>query len=342
MLEKPPIADEMIIVQLEAHYELDVALLAFLPIGNDARAWAFRVETSGGDFFLKLRRGALRRASLVVPHYLHSKGIHNVVAPIETAAGDLAVPLADYGLIMYPYVPGKSTWGMALTEAQWHAWGRIMRAIHELRLSTKLCGEIPREVFAEKWLSTIDAIEAVMAKGARRGEIATSVVALWHEHRHEIALARERYLALGAELEERSPQFVLCHADIHTANIIIPEDDRIQIVDWDESLLAPKERDLMFFIGDGHAPEEEAAFLDGYGHCDVDALGLAYYRYDWVLQELGDYGERVFLAPDVSDRDLEFALIQFDKLFAAGDVVERAHQAYARLGWAGVRSCSTA
>ena len=76
---------------------------------------------------------------------------------------------------------------------------------------------------------------------------------------------------------------MICHADIHRANIIIDKRDDIRIVDWDETVLAPKERDLMFFLGDGHGRQVESAFLEGYGECTVDRIGLAYYRYDLGL-----------------------------------------------------------
>ena len=342
MLEKPQIADAAIIEKLEAGYAIVASGLEFLPVGNDARAWSFRVETSAGDYFLKMRKGAPSRASLLVPHYLKRRGIRHVVAPIATVAGDLAVSLGEYALIMYPFVEGRSDWAMALSRAQWRAWGAIMRRIHDTSCDEDLLKDVPAERFAEKWLSRIEDVEAILAQGGYIGEVAAAVAAVWCQNSHEIEMARERYLALGAELAAKSPPYALCHADIHRANIIIAEDGSIHIVDWDETVLAPKERDLMFFLGDGHAREDEAAFLQGYGACRVDATALAYFRYDWVLQELADYGERVFLASDVSERDLAFARDEFARLFAAGDVVERAQQAYARLREAGETGSSLA
>ena len=41
---------------------------------------------------------------------------------------------------------------------------------------------------------------------------------------------------------------------------------------------------------------------------EVDKFGLAYYRYDWVLQEFCDYGERVFLSNELSDHELRVFL----------------------------------
>jgi spectinomycin phosphotransferase len=42
---------------------------------------------------------------------------------------------------------------------------------------------------------------------------------------------------------------VLCHADLHTWNVLVDGDGRLWLVDWDEAILAPRERDLMFLVG---------------------------------------------------------------------------------------------
>ena len=70
MLERPKLTDDAIIAKLQSEYDLLAPALEFLPIGNDARAWSFRVETATSEYFLKLRRGTLNVASLIVPHYL--------------------------------------------------------------------------------------------------------------------------------------------------------------------------------------------------------------------------------------------------------------------------------
>ena len=42
---------------------------------------------------------------------------------------------------------------------------------------------------------------------------------------------------------------VLCHADLHAWNVLLDTDRQLWLVDWDETILAPKERDLMFVVG---------------------------------------------------------------------------------------------
>ena len=80
MLEKPDLADDRIIKQLESQYALRVRALEFLPVGNDQRAWAYRVEADAGVYFLKLRprRNAAgfadRAAPLAQPRHRASRG----------------------------------------------------------------------------------------------------------------------------------------------------------------------------------------------------------------------------------------------------------------------------
>lgn len=334
MLEPPKLADDLIIAQLSASYDLGVQALEFLPVGNDARAWSYRIKAATGTFFLKLRRGPVNRAALIVPRYLLNCGIDSVVAPIPAKSGGLYARIhanEDFALMLYPFIIGVSRWDMSLTAAQWGDWGRIMRSIHDASIPLELADDVPNEVFALKWLDKLERVEALLARGDYEGEVAEAVAQTWRENADVIDRCRRRYLSLGERLRVRSPDFIICHADIHRANIILDAAGAIHIVDWDETLLAPKERDLMFFIDDGFSAAATAAFLTGYGETAVDPLALAYYKYDWVMQELADYGERVFITDEFSDAELALAQREFTRLFERDDVIDRARRACANL-----------
>jgi spectinomycin phosphotransferase len=122
---------------------------------------------------------------------------------------------------------------------------------------------------------------------------------------------------------------VLCHTDIHTANVLVKGTHQIYIVDWDAPLFAPRERDLMFIVE--RDADENAHFFAGYEPKAVNPLALAYYRYEWVVQEFSDFAERVFYANDVGDETRADAVRGFQQLFDPGDVVEAAYQSEADL-----------
>ncbi len=88
----------------------------------------------------------------------------------------------------------------------------------------------------------------------------------------------------------------------------------------------------MFMLSSG--TDEDAGntgavlFREGYGEADVDATALAYYRYEWVVQEIGDFGERVFLTKETGDITQRESVEGFMQLFDPGDVVEAAYAAH--------------
>jgi hypothetical protein len=63
------------------------------------------------------------------------------------------------------------------------------------------------------------------------------------------------------------------------------------------------------------------------GNC----FSLAYYGYEWCVQEIGDFGARVFLAKDVGTETKQNSVEGFMKLFSPGDVIEAAMNAQAEL-----------
>lgn len=328
MLEKPNIADETIILNLNLSFGLSVNQLEFLPIGNDSGAWAYRVDVGLQHYFLKLRKGKPNPAMLYVPDYLKSCGIPEVVAPLQTLNNKLYAQVESYSLILYPFIEGQSMWGMPLSNDQWQDWGNIMHQIHAVDVTIALSEIVPTEAFVSKWDRTFKKIRRLILSGEYEGDIATQFAEHWKSKKQEIELVYLRHMALGARIKQQNLQLVLCHADIHKANIMLDAQEQIHIVDWDEVVIAPKERDLMFFMGNGYPANDLKLFLEGYVDRDISHTALAYYRYEWVVQEFGDWGERVFLNDALSDVEKQHALDGFKQLFDAGDVVELAHQAF--------------
>ena len=69
---------------------------------------------------------------------------------------------------------------------------------------------------------------------------------------------------------------------------------------------------------------EEQMFFAGYGNVEINQLALAYYRYEWCVQEIGDFGERVFLTKDTGESTRQNSVEGFMELFSSGDVIEAA------------------
>jgi spectinomycin phosphotransferase len=85
MIEKPNISDEKIVSAVENHYSIPIASIEFLPVGNDASAFAYGVKAKNQTaYFLKLKKGISNLAGLFVPRFLKDNEIEQVIAPLPT------------------------------------------------------------------------------------------------------------------------------------------------------------------------------------------------------------------------------------------------------------------
>src|SRR5262245_14255232 len=89
-------------------YGIHVHEIEFLPIGNDATAWAYRVRAKAGQaYFLKVKKGKVGPASIHVPRSLWEQGIAQVVAPLRTSGIELYFVVEEFALLLYPFIDGK-------------------------------------------------------------------------------------------------------------------------------------------------------------------------------------------------------------------------------------------
>lgn len=331
MLEKPDLQDADIIACLRESYDVPASAVEFLPIGNDATAWVYRVSVDDGSAcFLKVKKGEVYLPSLGVPRYLSDRGIRQVVAPLLSKSRQLWTHLDSFSLILYPLIDGDVAIDAGMSDSQWMELGTVLKQIHTTRLPAELAAHVRGETFIPKWSPVVRRLAAKIDGGDSGDPFERELASFWRERADEINRIVERTEALGRLLQEKGLQFALCHADIHTANILLDRDGQMHIVDWDETIFAPKERDLMFVVSAAASDEtsrsrEERHFLKGYGQAEIDPLALAYYRYEWVVQEIGDFGERVFFTPDTGEATRADAVSGFRQLFDPGDVVEQAY-----------------
>jgi spectinomycin phosphotransferase len=95
-------------------------------------------------------------------------------------------------------------------------------------------------------------------------------------------------------------------------------------------IFAPKERDLMF-VGAGiwnsgrTATEEESLFYQGYGQTKINQDAICYYRFERIIQDIGEYCEYIFLSDEGGeDRAQSFKYLQ--SIFLPDGAIEKAYQ----------------
>jgi spectinomycin phosphotransferase len=326
MIEKPDISDERIIFTLQDNYSLPVTNIEFLPLGLDSSAWAYRVESEKAAYFLKLRKEIPNPAGILIPRFLKQRGIQQVMAPLSTKDGEAWACANDFFFILYPFITGERVMDVGMSDAHWVEFGSVLKRLHTTKLPPELLRQFKRETFIPKQLEHCKELHAQVKVRKYDDPFQKELAEFWLENYETISTILERTEALSKQMQETNLELVLCHADIHTANLLLSDDDKIYIVDWDETMLAPKERDLLFVIGsifnDASNGRWEGLLFEGYGETEVDPLALAYYRYDWCVEDMGEFAKDVFSRENTGWETKANSIGWFKTLFARGNSVE--------------------
>lgn len=332
MLQKPDLSDQKIVTCLQTAYGLAIKRLVFLPLGADPNTAVYQaIADDEFIYFVKLRRASFDETSVALPKFLNDQGIVQVIAPLPTQAGQLWATLNGFRLILYPFVEGGNGYEQALSREQWRDFGNALKRIHQTVLPAELAERIQRECYSDQARLSVKNMLLRLEDENFVDMIAKKLADFLQTKRHEIVDLVERAEQLAQILQVRGDEsFVICHSDIHAGNLLIANNGLIYIVDWDNPIFAPKERDLMF-IGGGQGfiectiQEEEQLFYAGYGQVEIDAEALAYYRYERIVQDIAAFCEEILeTTTGIADREQSLSYLMTN--FLPGITIEIAYQ----------------
>ena len=335
MLEKPALPDERIMTRLREAYGLEIAQVEFLPLGADVNTAVYRVVTRESvPYFLKLRKSNFEETSVLVPQLLHARGIRQIIPILQTTDGPYWTSLDAYTCILYPFIEGRSGFEVTLSDHQWLEFGVALKSVHMAVLPPDLQARIPVETYTAHWREMVERFQTEVEHTVYDDPIAAKMAAFMCDQRDVIRYLVERAGQLACDLQAQPQEKVLCHSDIHAGNLLLTADDALYIVDWDNPILALKERDLMF-IGSGlgsmwNTDRENGLFYQGYGPTEINLTALAYYRFERIVQDFAAFGEAL-LATDEGGADREQSFRYFSGQFEPGEVIDLAYQTDRRL-----------
>lgn len=298
MREKPNIPDELLRAALQDQYDLVPVTFEFLPVGLDYHAGVYRVVSGRGDaYLLKATSRPLYAPRYLVPRYLYDQGITSVVAPLPTKSGGLWGKLGDWTVILYPFIEGDNSL-TGMTNEQWRELGRVFKHIHTVPVPVQGFELMRRETFDPteyaRWIHDFEAQHLHAQQNASASQ--HSLLAGWQAHESTIHEGVSSMEKLAGVLQKRSGPYVFCHADLHPHNLIRDQNGRVSVIDWDDVMLAPKERDFIFI----REPQADA-FWEGYGPAGIDWIALTYYRWERVVTDVIACAEDMFFKDDIGE-----------------------------------------
>jgi spectinomycin phosphotransferase len=298
MRVKPDIPDELLRTILQEQYDLVPITLEFLPVGLDYHAGVYRVVSEQGIAYLfKATSRPLYEARYQVPRYLNDQGITAVVAPLPTRSGELWVKLVGWMVIVYPFIDGVSSF-TGMTIEHWKNLGGIFKQIHQVAVPTGLFQSLRKETFdVAEYIRWIQAFETHHLHSRHSESLSQSALrADWLAHQNTIHVMIHSLEKLSGVLQKQSGPYVFCHADLHPANLIRDSNGQVFVIDWDDVMLAPKERDFIFVRESG-----ADAFWEGYGQTQIDWIALTYYRCERVVQDVIACADDMFFKNDLGE-----------------------------------------
>jgi len=281
-------------------FDVDLTAIEAVGHGADEAAELWRgVSVDGSSYAVKLSGGGTA-AGMVVSAYLAEHGVPGVVGPVPARSGRLWSEREGRRLSVVPWVSDDRALGGGMSPGHWASYGALLAKVHATAVTDALAKLLPREDHThERVASNIRALDSRLhisvdeptGAGVPADYLARALAQEWCAAAGLVSTLLEQADGLGRELRTRHTPSVVCHGDSHLGNVLIGADGRVWLIDWDDAVLAPPERDLMFVIGGVLAfapvsPEEQSWFFDGYGAAEIDPVRLAYYRCTRALEDL--------------------------------------------------------
>jgi spectinomycin phosphotransferase len=316
---KEPLPEQQIIKILKNYYGIDIQSAQLYSGGADMEAFAYKADGKLNSYFVKIKHAQHDEISLSIINLLQNSGVKEIIFPLYTVSGKLFESLDGFKIIVYPFVNAPNGFKQTLTQKQWIQLGQAIRKIHETSVPSSLQQQLRKETYSIKWREMAKSFYNKIDPQKSDDKITLDFKLFFKKNSDKIFQLVNVAEELSKKLQPDLNKYVLCHSDIHAGNVLIQNCDSIYIIDWDEPMMAPKERDLMF-IGGGvgnvwNKSQEVSCFYKGYGETNIDRTTLAYYRHERIVEDIAVYG-RDLLSRDQNDQSrfqmFKYLIAMFD------------------------------
>jgi spectinomycin phosphotransferase len=286
---------------LNRHWNIDAARLEYLPVGFGSHHWEAlgadgsrwfvsaddlqagpHADGAPDDVFAVLDR-AFRTAAA-----LRDAGLEFVLAPSPSEGGAVLRRLGTrYGIRVEPFIDGAAAEsGEFEGPEDRRLMGTLLGRLHAASGRVP-CGLPGREDFTLPGRAALEQAFAQLDTRWDSGPFAEPARKLLHTHARAVRDRLRAYDHLARRVREEPGTWVVTHGEPHSANVMRDVRGGLQLVDWDTTLMGPRERDLWMIVDADLTGWDEYREVLGSVRLSEDALGL--YRERWALAEICVY-----------------------------------------------------
>lgn len=203
----------------------------------------------------------------------------------------MRIQLGDFHFALFDLISGTTAEQHKLTETQPERLGELLARIHQ---SKTMIGEYPvRECFEIPFRDKLVAIFNDMSKiDSNSTKHKTQLKFFLEQHRKKFMEELETLDQLQRKVRRKDLEFVNCHGEPSPGNVLASNSGEVYLLDWDDPIFAPKEKDLLFF------KDKIQPVMKGYSLLskdnDIDQDVMEFYGHLWKFGEIVDYGSKIF------------------------------------------------
>lgn len=284
---------------LERHWGLATAQLEYMPVGFGSHHWQ-AIDSDGLQRFVTvddLQAGfqagsdtgaafaVLERALGTAAWLRNEAELEFVVAPLADAEGIVVRRLSDrYAVSVFPLIAGEtSPWGPYESAGDRREMGLILGRLHAT--TPKVPAGLPRrdDLAVSARAALVEALTG-LDRPWPSGPFAEPTRRLLQANAGDLERGLHEYDALAAAVGESPERWVITHGEPHRANVIREPRGGVHLVDWDRTLIAPRERDLWMVLDENLTGWDEYVSAAGDAILNEEAIEL--YRRRWDLADI--------------------------------------------------------
>lgn len=287
---------------LSQQWGLHAERLEYMPVGFGSHHW-HAIGSGGTERFVTvddLEAGfqagagpdgafaALERAYKTANVLRDDAGLEFVLAPLRDEDGTVVRRLtARYAVTVSPFVDGESSeWGRWESADDRRLMGAVLGQLHAV--TEQVPDGLPRHEDFElpSRRAVTDALQE-LDRPWNSGPFAESTRQLLLDAGVDLQRRLAEYDALAEEVRGSSEPWVITHGEPHRANVIRTAEGP-RLVDWDTTLIAPRERDLRMVLDEELTGWDE--YLGALGEdIDLDTTAIELYTKWWDLADIAIY-----------------------------------------------------
>jgi hypothetical protein len=198
------------------------------------------MTASGEKYFVKCTDKPLfiRKIlkSIEAQYLIHKGGFDRMNFPIKTLKGGFSITFEGALLTVYNFIDAHQSYDYDL-----RTMGRLEAELHQQ--NTEIIVNVKKEDFQpEEALSFLGMLERILS-GTSTDSIGLNLTKTIREEEKQLRLDYARFLSLLEKCRGQKYNLVVTHGDAG-GNILVKTPKNLYLIDWDDIMLAPAERDI--------------------------------------------------------------------------------------------------